>query len=111
MNEVDFLRDSGYFSADTLALHKVSSIAQQCRYANEKNVTLIPYECDIFGFAEDWKRNTTGQECLNLYNIKQKCRQTKPQKDAMASYMNVNLIDLISIFLNIILTYSCYTEK
>ncbi|ORY46096.1 alpha/beta-hydrolase [Rhizoclosmatium globosum] len=72
----DYLKDVNFFGDDKAALYEASQLAEQCRYTNprnDKNRTGLPYECNMYEFANDWKVKHSNFKCLDRLNYHKEC--------------------------------------
>ncbi|KAI9348942.1 serine carboxypeptidase-domain-containing protein [Zopfochytrium polystomum] len=86
INDVDYLRDSNFFGADTAALAKAGAMAQKCLYATQQNVSGISYQCDMTAYVQRWEAANNVDKCV--YEIDQPCNYLAGAAKARATFLN-----------------------
>ncbi|KAJ3314348.1 Cell death protease [Blyttiomyces sp. JEL0837] len=90
IGDFDFLHEKQFFGNDTVALNKAGNAVEACRYATNANASRIPYQCDMFTYADEWisKKDPANFSCLNIYNIHTDCHYTDARENSLAVFLN-----------------------
>ncbi|KAI9348690.1 peptidase S10, serine carboxypeptidase [Obelidium mucronatum] len=73
VSSFDYLKTVKFFGHDTDALGQAAELTERCRYATDKNNSALPYQCNMYEYANEWKVRTSGIKCLDRLNYKKEC--------------------------------------
>ncbi|KAJ3312966.1 Cell death protease, partial [Blyttiomyces sp. JEL0837] len=84
----DFYIQEGFFGDNQTAIGKWIDLANTCTNATITTYMSFPFECDLMGWADRWKRQATGIPCVNYYNVDQVCTETDTMEKGITAYLN-----------------------
>ncbi|KAJ3402132.1 Cell death protease, partial [Chytridiales sp. JEL 0842] len=88
-NDADYLSEINFFGSDVEAQKEANRIGNLCITATRANSSSIPYRCDLFQYAADWRRNRSGEGCVDIYNIDRDCKHFNAKDAALREYFNL----------------------